>query len=149
MPLNKRDSRVAWWKLEEAVRFIKEIDPLFRGTGWALALYGSVLHHGEGRDLDLLAVPMIVGYMRRDPEHLVTEIVERYKGRTGEAYSGLMETKAWAIVLPDRHVVDLCFRVQKDSFEVPGRRHTSYCEMEPGHSGFCSMQRIEGPNWGS
>ena len=50
--------RVKRWTIEEAQALFKEIEPVVRSHGFLLCVAGSVIIHGEGRDLDLVAVPM-------------------------------------------------------------------------------------------
>lgn len=46
-----------WWTMAAAQRWFDERQDV-RELGWALALTGSVLLYGEGRDLDVIAVPI-------------------------------------------------------------------------------------------
>lgn len=97
--------------MADAVPFINELDSLFHGSGWVLALFGSVLRRGTGNDLDLIAVPFVAFNLRQPPDKVVAEIVQRYKGSIhGDRYVGLMETLSFTIVLPNQRVVDLSFR---------------------------------------
>ena len=57
------------WKLDEALAYIREVQPKAMASGWCLMLGGGVLNNGHGPDLDLLAYPRTVGVVRTDLLH--------------------------------------------------------------------------------
>ena len=50
--------RVKRWTIVEAQTLFGEIEPIVRSHGFLLCIAGSVVTKGEGKDLDLVAVPM-------------------------------------------------------------------------------------------
>jgi len=55
------------WTMRDAIRLLKDIDPLLREVGWGVGLTGSVLTQGESRnDLDLIVYPLNDGKVDRD-----------------------------------------------------------------------------------
>jgi hypothetical protein len=46
------------WTLEEACDFLREMSGPAKDLGWALSLCGSTIIDGQGRDLDVIAVPL-------------------------------------------------------------------------------------------
>jgi hypothetical protein len=49
------------WTLDEALAFLRRAIPEADRAGYVLGLYGSVVMHGIGRDLDILAEPKRFG----------------------------------------------------------------------------------------
>lgn len=49
--------RVKKWTIAKAQTLFREIEPIATSYGFLLCVAGSVIAHGEGRDLDLVAVP--------------------------------------------------------------------------------------------
>lgn len=47
-----------WWTIAAAREWFREREESARILGWQLSLTGSVLLFGEGRDLDVIAIPI-------------------------------------------------------------------------------------------
>lgn len=56
-PLEMARQRIKRWSIEEAQSLFREIEPIAKSHGFLLAVAGSVITHGQGQDLDLVAVP--------------------------------------------------------------------------------------------
>lgn len=59
------------WTIDQARQLADHIDRRVRPLGYLVALYGSVLTQGQGRDLDLLLVPW---RPNTDPQLAITTI---------------------------------------------------------------------------
>lgn len=62
------------WSVEEATRALAEIAEPARQRGWLVAVYGSSIIHGRGRDLDLICVPWRGDADRADLAGLLGEV---------------------------------------------------------------------------
>lgn len=105
------------WTLEQALPFLRELDPHLRTVGYSCALGGSVLHKEpevERHDLDVIVFPtnsnnrdvdalrgvlVGLGWTLTAPEHKVKSIWRR-KGSTDSKHVEVWRT-------PDRKRVDL------------------------------------------
>jgi len=81
------------WKLDEALAYIREVQPKAMASGWCLMLGGGVLNNGHGPDLDLLAYPRTVGVVRTDLLHHLPRIGSRRTTATANVYAYLHEGK--------------------------------------------------------
>ncbi len=88
--------------LESAQRIFKQLSGVFHGAGYLLAIYGSVVADGCGKDIDFIAVPWRPS--PTPPDLLVTSM-----GFEFEPYYGIMNTCAVLLHI-NGFVVDVQFR---------------------------------------
>lgn len=80
-------------------------------SGFLVAMYGSVLKKGHGKDLDLLFIPWRPYYSIAETERTIRTLLE-FKG-TGIAYEGLMESETYQWETPNGKIIDAQFRHAK------------------------------------
>lgn len=81
--------------ITDACRIVAELAPVAEMTGYILALYGSTVRVGRGKDIDLIAVPW--RHAAR-PDDLVSAIAARGFTHVGKPHHGLMGTHAQVLV---------------------------------------------------
>jgi hypothetical protein len=92
--------------LLDARNFIIEFEHVAQVNGYFLAVYGSVVRYGVGRNLDVVAVPVTPLY---NYGFMVAQMRDRGCTQVGEAYRGAMGTLS--IILDWRGItVDLQVR---------------------------------------
>lgn len=96
--------------IEAAQLLCQQLNATAHHAGYMVALYGSVLTNGRGRDIDLLAVPWRYGAS----EQLLLDAF-RALGciECGSRYHGAMGTASTLLRTPDGLLVDLQVREQK------------------------------------
>lgn len=82
--------------IEEAQRVIALLSPVAHGQGYMLALYGSVLTRGYGRDIDVIAVPWRPG--AASPEELIRVLCTQGFESPEVGRRGAMSTYATVII---------------------------------------------------
>jgi len=111
------------WLIKEAQEFIGLITGEVEATGYLVGLYGSVLVNGEGKDLDLMLVPMRPAALRYDPDYVMEKLAKRFNGSLSAPYQSIHGSKAWCLSLPDGRIVDFSFRFESD--ELSRQRYYS------------------------
>lgn len=107
------------WTLQEALPVIKKITEEMNRHGYMVALYGSVLTKGEGRDLDLQFIP------KRHKHEITASCVwifarltalfdADFSKQNNKIYSGLLGTKSNTILLPDGRIIDIVIQPSID-----------------------------------
>lgn len=95
------------WTLDKAQHVMRGIELAAQRTGYYAAMYGSVLTHGEGRDLDIVMVPWRHSCSY---ESALTGILSLYGGHIVDSYIGAMDTRSYVIMLRDKYLLDIQFR---------------------------------------
>lgn len=89
--------------LEHACRIIGRISHIAHANGYMLALYGSTLTYGRGRDIDVIAVPWRFG---ATAACLFLQIETcGFTRANAKTYEGLMQTQALQLVENDTGLV--------------------------------------------
>jgi hypothetical protein len=100
------------WTLAEAAAFVAELSQWAKAEGYLLAIYGSVLA-GNGRDLDLIAVPWRIG---TTGALFVDALAARVHGQILEQGPGLLAQDSATIRIGAR-IVDI--QVRRAVLEQP------------------------------
>lgn len=94
----------AGWTIAEAQSVIGELTEIASRNGYLIALYGSVLTKGQGRDLDFLLVPK---RPMDNPLYVIVDISEQLDAPIRDSYEGLAGTYSAALELRDGRILDL------------------------------------------
>jgi hypothetical protein len=99
-PVGKR------WAIHLALQEMRRIQPIFARHYWTVALYGSTLWYGEGRDLDIMVAT--ISFSPKPP----SEVLHAAFPDTdlGNLYKGLMDRVAYAFMYEDR-IYDIQFQL--------------------------------------
>lgn len=103
------DPNAPMWQRRFVPLVVRSIRQALKGQGYMVALYGSIIQHGDGRDLDVMLVP----WRRTDVNPLrALNLVQAALEATprGADYRGELGTLARVLVLPSGHHVDLVVR---------------------------------------
>lgn len=91
-----------YWMLDEALEYVRELQPKTMEVGWCLLLGGGVLNRGSGPDLDLLAYP-------RTPTSKRTDLITILPEGTWDRVDGVSDIYCYSV---DGCEVELIFQTR-------------------------------------
>ena len=100
------------WTLQQACELIRKTADFSEMHGYVLAIYGSTVKNGNGRDLDIYAIPNLPD---RDYFLLPQLLADFWGGEIwhGSEYKGLM--KGYSIIIKlDNKLIDLHIRTDSN-----------------------------------
>jgi hypothetical protein len=104
------------WNIYEALMFYRRLNPIAKGRGFIIGIYGSVLteaktyEDGCARDLDLFLAPFACRGSEADARSCIYAIENAFNTRAEAEHRGMHNTLSWVIRVNDKPV-DLTFQL--------------------------------------